>query len=138
MEQCYEDALRLYQKAKIGLIGSVDDAGFPNIKAVLMADKKPGMAEVVIKTNTSSRHARQFKENPKGCLYLYSLLGFKGLMLRGTYAVVEDAELKKQYWKKGDEKYYQKGEQDYCLLVFTPQSGRYYHRYQTGEFEIQA
>ena len=132
----YDGALKLYKKARIAFIGSQDSDGYPNIKAVLVTDKKDGMREVIIKTNTSSRHVQQLRKNPKGCLYFLSLIDFKGAMLKGTYAVVEDRELKRRYWKKGDEKYYSQGDHDYCLLVFTPEVGRYYHRYDSGDFDM--
>jgi len=132
----YDGALKLYKKAKIVFIGSQDNEGYPNIKAVFAADKKDGMREVIIKTNTSSKHVRQFRENPKGCLYFLSLIRGKGVMLKGTYSVVEDSDLKRKYWKKGDEKFYRKGDQDYCLLIFTPEKGRYYHKYDSGDFDM--
>ena len=133
----YDSALKLFKKKKIVFIGSQDSDGYPNIKAVLVADKKEGMKEIVIKTNTSSRHVQQFKENPKGCLYFMGLIGFKGAMLRGEYSVIEDDELKDKYWKKGDEKYYLDGYHDYCLLIFRAENGRYYHKYESGDFEIE-
>lgn len=137
MNQYYDNALKLYHNAKFFFVGSIDSIGFPNIKAVLVASKKTNMCEIIIKTNTSSQHVQQFKNNANGCLYFYSILGFKGTLLKGTYTVVEDVETKMKFWKKGDEKFYSKGEQDFCLLVFKPTSGRYYHSYQTGDFKIQ-
>jgi len=132
----YDGALKLYNKVKIAFIGSNSSDGYPEIKAILIADRKPGMKEVIIKTNTSSKHVAQLREDSRGCLYFLSLIDFKGVMLKGKYEVVEDAEMKRKYWNKGDEKYYSKGDSDYCLLVFTPEVGRYYHRFDSGDFEI--
>jgi len=93
-DKYYDGALRLYNRARIVFVGFNDSDGYPNIKAVLAADKKPGIKEIVIKTNTSSWHVAQFREDPRGCLYFFSLVGFKGTMLKGTYAVVEDAKIR--------------------------------------------
>lgn len=136
MNGYFKEALKLFGRAKVVFIGSVDAMGFPNIKAVLVAGKGDNLAEVVIKTNTSSLHVEQFRDNPNGCLYFYTLLGFKGVLLKGTFSVVEDVERKMRYWKRGDEKYYRKGVEDFCLLVFRPRVGRFYHRFRTGDFEI--
>ena len=59
-------------------------------------------------------------------------------MLRGTMTVLTDRKSKQMIWRDGDELYYKNGvtDPDYCVLLFTAQDGRYYHDFQSEDFEV--
>jgi general stress protein 26 len=129
----------IIDKAKVSLIGSVDEAGFPNAKAMLPPRKREGLKHIYFTTNTSSMRVKQYNNNPKACVYFFDSRFFKGVMLKGTIEVLHDNESKEMIWKKGDEMYYPQGvtDPDYCVLKFTAQQGRYYSDFKSENFEVK-
>ena len=127
-------------KQKVSFVCSVDDAGFPNVKAMLMPRKRNGLKEFWFSTNTSSMRVRQYRENPKASIYFYhkGLIRYEGVMLKGTMEVLTDQETKNLIWRKGDTIFYKKGvtDPDYCVLKFTAESGRHYRDLKTESFTI--
>ena len=77
-----------------------------------------------------------FRKNPKTSLYFYNRLLFKGVMLKATVEVLEDAKSKEMIWRDGDTLYYSKGvtDPDYCVLRFTIHSGRLYNGEKSQNF----
>jgi general stress protein 26 len=128
----------LIDKASVSLIGSVDEEGFPNAKAMLPPRKREDIQVFYFTTNTSSQRVRQYRDNPKACIYFFDQRFFRGVMLKGTMEVLEDAESKEMIWRAGDEMYYSKGvtDPDYCVLKFTAQTGRYYCNFKSETFEV--
>ncbi len=128
----------IIDKSTISIIGSVDQEGFPNTKAMLKPRKRVGIKEIYFSTNTSSIRVAQFKQNPKSCLYFFDRSFFRGVMLRGTMDVLTDIEIKKEIWQDGDEIYYPEGiiDTDYCVLRFTAIDGRYYSNFKSENFLI--
>ena len=131
---------RFIDKQKVSFIGSVDDKGYPNIKAMLKPRKRTGLKEFYFSTNTSSMRAKQYKDHPEACIYFYhkGLIKYTGVMLKGDMEVLTDQETKNMIWKKGDTMFYKKGvtDPDYCVLKFTAKSGRYYCDLKTESFDI--
>ena len=127
-------------KQKVSFICSVDDAGFPNIKAMLRPRKRNGLKEFYFSTNTSSMRVKQFQNNPKASIYFYhkGLIKYVGIMLVGNMEVLTDQETKNSIWKKGDTIFYKQGvtDPDYCVLKFTAEKGRYYCDLKTESFNI--
>mgnify|MGYP003623983032 CR=1 FL=1 len=80
----------------------------------------------------------QFREHPKASIYFVDRRFFRGVMLKGTMEVLEDAESKEMIWEKGDTMYYPQGvtDPDYCVLRFTVESGRYYSGLKTEDFSV--
>lgn len=128
----------IIDKSTISIIGSVDQEGFPNTKAMLKPRKRVGIKEIYFSTNTSSIRVTQFKQNPKSCLYFFDRRFFRGVMLRGSMDVLTDIEIKKEIWQDGDEIYYPEGiiDTDYCVLRFTAIDGRYYSNFKSENFLI--
>ena len=128
----------LIDHANVSVIGSVDEAGFPNAKAMLPPRKRVGIKHIYFTTNTSSMRVRQFTANPKACVYFFDKRFYRGVMLRGTMTVLTDSRSKKMIWRVGDELYYKKGvtDSDYCVLKFTAQDGRFYHNFKSEDFEV--
>ena len=125
-------------KQKIAFIASVDEQGYPNIKAMLQSRKREGIKVFYFSTNTSSMRVRQYMNDSKACVYFCDSRFFRGAMLRGTMEVLTDAESKEMIWQEGDTVYYPGGvtDPDYCVLKFTAFSGRFYSNYRSEEFTI--
>lgn len=125
-------------KLKIAFIGSVDEQGYPNVKAMLQPRKREGIKVFYFTTNTSSMRVRQFLSDNKACVYFCDSRFFRGAMLRGTMEVLTDAESKEMIWRDGDTEYYPEGvtDPDYCVLKFTAISGRFYSNYRSEEFPV--
>ncbi len=132
---------RFVARCRVAFIASVDEAGFPNLKAMLPPRKTKGLRVFYFSTNTSSKRVVQYRENPKACIYFYRKVPFKyqGVMLIGTMEVLEDEATKRAMWSAGDKIYYPGGvtDPDYCILKFTAVSGRYYCNLKTESFEIK-
>ena len=129
----------LIDKQGVSFIGSVDGDGFPNMKAMLPPRKREGIKIFWFSTNTSSMRVAQYRGNPNACIYFYDKRFFRGVMLKGTMEVLEDAESKEMIWQDGDTMYYSKGvtDPDYCVLRFTSQTGRYYSNFKSEEFILK-
>ena len=128
----------IVDKQRVSFIGSLDEAGFPNMKAMLPPRKRMGIKEFWFTTNTSSVRVAQYRQNPKACIYFYDARFFQGVMLTGIMETLKDAETKAMIWREGDTMYYAQGvaDPDYCVLKFTAAKGRYYHNFKSEDFEI--
>lgn len=128
----------LIDKQTVSIISSVDQDGFPNTKAMLPPRKREGIKVFYFTTNTPSLRVAQYRDNPKASIYFYDKRFFRGVMLKGTMEVLEDAESKEMIWQNGDTMYYPKGvtDPDYCVLRFTAQCGRYYSNFSSQEFSV--
>jgi len=60
--------LEFIQKQKVAFIASVDDEGFPNMKAMLMPRKIDDNC-FYFTTNTSSLRVQQYQANEKASIY---------------------------------------------------------------------
>lgn len=129
----------LIDKQGVAFISSLDEDGFPNTKAMLPPRKRDGIKTFYFTTNTSSMRVRQYRCNPKACIYFCDKRFFRGVMLKGTMEVLEDAASKEMIWQDGDTMYYPKGvtDPDYCVLKFTAQTGRYYTNFSSENFMIE-
>ncbi len=128
----------LIDKQKTAMLSSVDEAGFPNTKAMLTPREREGIKVFYFTTNTSSRRGAQFRANPKACIYFADTRFFRGVMLTGMVEVLTDAETKERIWRDGDTMYYPGGvtDPDYCVLKFTALSGRYYSNFKSEDFAL--
>ncbi|MDE7409456.1 MAG: pyridoxamine 5'-phosphate oxidase family protein [Muribaculaceae bacterium] len=126
-------------KLKTAFIGSVDAAGYPNIKAMLQPRKRDGIKTFYFTTNTSSMRVEQYIADNKACIYFCDNRFFRGALLRGSMEVLTDMVSKEMIWRDGDTEYYAKGvtDPDYCVLKFTAVSGRFYSNYRSVNFEIE-
>jgi len=82
---------------------------------------------------------RQYKANPKACIYFYDKRFFRGVMLKGTMNVLDDEKTKKELWKDEYSIYYKGGRDggDFIILKFTAQIGRYYSNFNSEDFKIE-
>jgi len=130
---------KLIDKQGVSLISSVDNDGFPNTKAMLPPRKRSGIKTFYFTTNTSSMRVTQYRKNPKACIYFFDKRFFRGVMLKGTMEVLEDAASKEMIWKEGDTMYYPLGvtDPDYCVLKFSAETGRYYSNFSSEDFVVE-
>ena len=129
------------RKQKVAFICSVDEDGFPNVKAMLRPRKISGLHQFCFSTNTSSMRVKQYMNDPKACIYFYhkGLIRYTGVMLKGKMEVLTDQKTKDMIWRKGDRIFYKGGvtDPDYCVLRFTAESGRYYCDLKTESFTVK-
>lgn len=128
------------KKQKTAFVASVDEDGFPNVKAMFTPRKIDGNC-FYFSTNTSSMRTQQFLKNPKASIYFYNRGRFKyeGLMLTGAMEVLQDDVIKREVWCTGDEIYYKQGvtDPDYCVLKFTAENGRHYCALKSESFRVE-
>ena len=128
------------RKQKIAFICSVDEEGFPNVKAMLKPRKTDGLREFYFSTNTSSMRVKQYLNNPNACIYFChkGLIRYTGVMLKGKMEVLTDQGTKEMIWRRGDTMFYKGGvtDPDYCVLRFTAESGRFYRDFKTESFPV--
>jgi general stress protein 26 len=136
-EEGTKKSLNLLERSEIAMVGSIDESGYPNIKAMFKIESE-GLKTIWFSTNTSSRRVSQFKKNPKASVYFYDAGRFTGLLLVGNVEVLLDLESKERLWRDGWEVYYPLGiiDPDYCVLRFTANWGNYYEGLQNITFEI--
>ncbi|MDR1954803.1 MAG: pyridoxamine 5'-phosphate oxidase family protein [Candidatus Methanoplasma sp.] len=129
---------KLIDDQGVSFISSVDGDGFPNTKAMLPPRKREGIKTFYFTTNTSSMRVAQYREEPKACIYFCDKRFFRGVMLKGTMEVLEDAASKEMIWRDGDTMYYPKGvtDPDYCVLRFTARNGRFYTNFSSEDLTI--
>ena len=132
---------KFIDKQKVSFVCSVDDNGFPNVKAMLKPRKRVGLKEFYFSTNTSSMRVAQYKKNPNASIYFYhkGIIKYIGVMLKGKMEVLTDQKTKTAIWRRGDTMFYKKGvtDPDYCVLKFTATNGRYYRNLKTKDFETK-
>lgn len=134
-----EQIIEFINRQKVAFVASVDEEGFPNMKA-MYAPRKIEDNSFYFSTNTSSMRVQQFLNNPKASIYFYNKGRFKyeGVMLVVTMEVLHDEEIKREIWQIGDTMYYKQGvtDPDYCVLKFTAVKGRYYSAFKSENFEL--
>jgi general stress protein 26 len=128
----------LIEKQGVSFIGSIDEEGFPNTKAMLPPVMREGIKTFYWHTNTSSMRVPQYKNNPKACVYFCDKRFFRGVMLKGKMEVTDDKEIKKRIWKDEFTMYYKGGinDPDFIIIKFTAESGRYYSNFSSQNFAI--
>lgn len=119
------------------LLASINQAGIPQIRAMLMPVKAEGNT-FWFHTNTSSKKVQQYKDNAKACLYFYDDATYQGVSLLGTVEVLDKDVDKKNFWKDEYKVYYSNGEglSDFTVLKFVASEGSYYHNFSSQEFSL--
>lgn len=129
------------RRQRVAFICSVDEEGYPNVKAMLRPRRIDGLRQFYFSTNTSSMRVKQYLDNPRASIYFYrkGLFRYTGVMLKGTMEVLTDQETKDMIWRRGDTMFYKGGvtDPDYCVLRFSAKSGRYYCDLKTESFTVE-
>lgn len=126
-----KDEIRtLRENSTIAYLASVNDNGYPQMKAMLIFEQKRDLKVHYFSTNTSSKRVGQFLKNPKASVYYCDNENFKGALFTGTIEVCSDRASRELLWT-GDEcfQYYPGGidDEDYSVLKFTAETVNYYH-----------
>ncbi|MCD8035017.1 MAG: pyridoxamine 5'-phosphate oxidase family protein [Alistipes sp.] len=134
-----QEVERLIDSRATAFVASVDEAGFPNMKAMLAPRLREGLRTFYFTTNTHSMRVAQYRRDPKASVYFCDEAGFRGVMLRGTMETLTDAASRRLIWREGDTEYYPQGvdDPDYCVLRFTACDGRTYTDYHSENFVIE-
>ena len=140
MEQdlAHKKTLDLINKSEKCLLGTIDENGFPNIKAMYNAKNK-GMKDIWFSTNTSSKRTKEIKNNEKASVYFVDMENFIGVMLIGKIKATRDQELREMLWVDGSERFYPLGvdDPDYTVLHFKAEKANIYHNMTKASFEIK-
>ena len=124
----------LREAQKIAYLASVNEEGYPQMKAVVVVEHD-SLREHYFSTNTSSKRVSQFLQNPKASVYYCDNEEFKGALFTGTIEICTDRASKERMWfafkdNFGDPyAYYPKGidDEDYTVLKFTAETVNYYN-----------
>ena len=134
-----EELFEFISEQKTAFLGSVNEEGYPVIRAMLSPRVIDGNV-MYLSTNTSSLKVKQFLANEKACVYFYKRGRFKyqGAALIGNMQVCEDQPTKELIWRFGDKLFYKQGvtDPDYCVLKFTAKSAEYYCDFKVERFEL--
>jgi len=131
-----EKALEVVNKCELAMIGTIDELGQPQIKA-LIKTRNNGLKEFWFCSNTSAKRTKHIKENGKSCLY-FTTPSWEGVMLNGVAEICYDDELRKSFWCDDMLMYYPEGalDPDFVLIKFVAMSGNYYNDLANEDFEI--
>lgn len=131
--------LQFISKQKTAFIASVDEQGYPVIRAMLMPRKIDGN-EIFFTTNTSSNKVKHYSANNKACIYFYQRGKFKyqGVSIIGEMQVCTDQATKDKMWRFGDRLFYKQGvtDPDYCVLKFVGKTAEYYCDFKIEKIEL--
>jgi general stress protein 26 len=72
-------------------------------------------------TFPTSRKAKQIKNNPNVVVFYYDSKSYSYVNISGTAKLVNDPDLKAQYWKQGWKRFYPDRDKDYILIEVTPE-----------------
>lgn len=129
-----QQLLEFISEQKTAFIASVDENGYPVVRAML-APRKINGNEIYFSTNTSSKKIKQYTANNKACVYFYKRGRFKyqGASIIGEMEICTDQQTKDEIWRVGDKLFYKKGvtDPDYCVLKFTCKTAEYYCDFKT-------
>lgn len=133
-----QELMSLINRSLFATIGYVDEDGKQNVRRVFCVWHK-GLGRHLISTNTSSEHIKSLMKNDNACIYFSDDKTFEGLCLYGKFVIHFEKEYKQLLWNDGDEKYYPKGveDEDYCILEFIAESGRYYRYDGKGDISLE-
>jgi general stress protein 26 len=139
MKNPVETIGNLIDKQGVSFISAVDANGFPNTKAMLPPVKREGIKTFYWHTNSPSMKIKQYRNNPKACIYFCDRRFFRGVMLKGIMEVVEDKGIKKEIWKDEFAVYYKDGIDggDFCIIRFTAEEGRFYSNFRSENFMVE-
>jgi len=138
-----EKAHKLHKKVRTFILSCVDAEGYPLTKAVVPGKYRETLDVLYFSTNTSSKFVEAISKNPKASVYFFSrrLIWFKGCLLKGNMKIVADMGIKEKYWQNVFKSAYPQmsfTDPDFCVLEFTPTSGRFYSNFRLDDFEIDA
>ena len=135
-----EQVIEFIKKRNVSFISTVDEDGFPAMRAMLQPRKIEGNI-IWFSTNTSSNKVKELIKQPKSCVYFYCKgpYFYTGVLLRGTATVLQDQASKNMLWLQGDTMFYKQGvtDPDYCVLRFVAQDARVHRNFKTETIQME-
>lgn len=137
IEDAKQKALALIEKSATAILATVDENGYPNMRAMLNLEWE-GLETIWFSTNFPSEKVKQIIKNEKAGAYFFDAVAVQGLRLTGDIKVLQDNEAREKLWRPGFERYYPQGvtDPDYCVLELKVKKGNYYEGFEKVEFEI--
>ncbi|MFX1601126.1 MAG: pyridoxamine 5'-phosphate oxidase family protein [Promethearchaeota archaeon] len=150
LDEAKKLSVELIENSLVAYFSTIDSNGFPITRALLNTrykerypefsnfyDKLEDKYVIYFSTNTSSSKIDHIKKNPKVAVYFCDPEQFKGLMFGGEVEIVEDMDIKRQFWLDSSIRYYPKGleDPDYTILRFNPEDARFYYKLNQVEFK---
>jgi pyridoxamine 5'-phosphate oxidase len=137
IEDAKQRALILIEKSATSILATVDESGYPNMRAMLNLERD-GLNTIWFSTNSPSEKVKQIAKNEKAGAYFFNAAAFQGLRLTGDIMIREDQEAREKLWRPGFERYYPQGvtDPDYCVLELKVKKGNYYEGFEKVEFSI--
>ena len=128
----------LIDRQNTSFVGSVDEDGYPEIKAMLPPRKREGIRTFYFTSNTPSMRAAHYRAHPQACIYFVDRRFFRGVMLKGTMEVLEDAWAKELIWLDGDESLVAGGAPAPAFggRRFPAPPPRYYQNFSSEDFAV--
>jgi len=131
----------LHEQVNTFMISCIGLDSYPQTKAVVPGKHRDSLDELYFCTNTSSNFVSEIARSPKANVYFYkrTIFSWRGCLLKGSMEIVTDMRVKEKYWdKKFKNAYAERNftDPDFCVLKFTPVSGRYYKNFKIAEFAI--
>jgi len=132
------EIIKLRNENSVAYIASVNEAGFPQIKAMLVLEHD-SMQIQYFSTNLSSKRVQQFLKNPRASVYYCNEAEFTGVLFTGTMEICSDHDTKAFLWRDGFRMFYPKGvdDEDYCVYKFTADTVNYYHGLHNETFPVK-
>lgn len=120
------------------IIGSVDEEGYPNMKALSAPRKRDKLKWLYFLTRMTSMRVQHYTKNPKASLYFCETDAKKGLMLKGFMEISYDQALIDDLWCDEDQHTFIEGKilPDCAALIFNAHCGRYFDGEETEIFTI--
>ncbi|MFX1309649.1 MAG: pyridoxamine 5'-phosphate oxidase family protein [Promethearchaeota archaeon] len=150
LDEAKKLSVELIENSLVAYFSTIDSNGFPITRALLNTrykerypefsnfyDKLEDKYVIYFSTNTSSSKIDHIKKNPKVAVYFCDPEQFKGVMFGGEVEIVEDMDIKRQFWLDSSIRYYPKGleDPDYTILRFNPEDARFYYKLNQVEFK---
>lgn len=93
-----EGIIEFIKRQKTSIISSVDENGYPWLRALIQPRYVDGN-NIYFATYTSSNKVKHYRNNSKASIYFYEKgRNFQGVMIKGTMEVLIDQETKDKFW----------------------------------------
>ncbi|MDD3341389.1 MAG: pyridoxamine 5'-phosphate oxidase family protein [Bacilli bacterium] len=126
-----ETALEVIKTNNFALIGTVNQMGNPNIKALVKINND-GLKKFYFNTQSNSVKVSQMKNHKEGCVYFFDGMQHIGVLLEGEFNIIDNVDA-------GISEIYQAvetGKFDLCTVEFTPKTLSLYKDYDTEVVDL--
>ena len=128
MDSIISEIHALRKNSALAYVASVDEAGFPKVKGMLVLERE-GLIVQYFSAGTTARLMSQFQNNTRASVYYCDEAKHKGVLFAGIMEICTDKNIKARLWQPALEELYPGGidDEDYYVLKFTANAVNYYH-----------